>query len=46
MKPNILNPAWKYTRSEQTDIRKLFARVRRELQQAKPPPAIPLRKRS
>jgi hypothetical protein len=32
--------------SGKTDIRKLFARIRREQQQAKPPPAIPLRKRS
>jgi hypothetical protein len=42
----LLDPTFKYVPSGQTDIRKLFARVRRELQQAKPPPAIPLRKRS
>jgi len=29
--PNILNPAWKYTRSEATDIRKTIARERKRL---------------
>lgn len=28
---SILNPTFRYTRSEQTDIRKTFARVRKEL---------------
>jgi hypothetical protein len=43
VKPNILNPAWKYVPAAQTDIRKTFARIKREQQQAKPPPAIPKR---
>jgi hypothetical protein len=42
----LLDPTFKYVPSEQTDIRKTFARIKREQQQAKPPPAIPLRKRS
>jgi hypothetical protein len=42
----LLDPTFKYVPSGKTDIRKLFARIRREQQQAKPPPAIPLRKRS
>jgi len=31
MSANILNPAWKYTRSEATDIRKTIARERKRL---------------
>lgn len=33
----FMDPQWKYTRSESTDISRLFARVKRELaQKAKP----------
>ena len=31
MTPNILNPAWRYKRSEATDIRKTIARERKRL---------------
>lgn len=37
---SILNPAKKYTGSAQTDIRKLFARVRREMAEKKPSPQV------
>lgn len=30
MKPNILNPEWKYTPAIETDIRRTFARIRAE----------------
>jgi hypothetical protein len=30
---NILNPKFKYTRAIETDLRKTFERVRREMQQ-------------
>lgn len=33
---SILDPRFKYTNSAATDIRKLFARVRKELAQQKP----------
>lgn len=31
MTASILNPAWKYVRSESTDISKTFARARKQL---------------
>jgi len=31
MTPNILDPRWKYTRSEATDIRKTIAREKKRL---------------
>jgi hypothetical protein len=30
MKPDILNPKWTYIPSAETDLRKTFARIRRE----------------
>lgn len=35
VKPNILDPNWKYTKAVATDIRKTFARIRREMEQKK-----------
>jgi hypothetical protein len=29
MKPNILNPLWKYTSASETDLKRTFARVRK-----------------
>jgi hypothetical protein len=57
MKPSLLPDAakrarvfdkdWTYTRSEATDIRKLFERVRREIEAAaKPSPNVKQLKRS
>lgn len=37
MKPNILDPRWKYVPSSKTDIRRTFARIRREQSQSSPP---------
>lgn len=34
MKTGLMNPAFKYTRAAETNISKLFARVRRELKEA------------
>jgi hypothetical protein len=43
----LLDPTFKYVPSGQTDIRKTFARVRREqAQQSQPKAVVPLRKRS
>jgi len=42
---SILDPSFKYTNSASTDIRKTFARVRREQQKAKdvpPTKAVPV----
>lgn len=36
----ITDPTFKYTRSTDTDIRKTFARVRKEMRLAEPKPAI------
>ena len=37
---SILDPSFRYTNSLQTDLRKTFARVRRELRSAQHPRAI------
>jgi hypothetical protein len=29
MKPNILNPLWKYTSASETDLKRTFARIRK-----------------
>jgi hypothetical protein len=43
----LLDPTFKYVPSGQTDIRKTFARVRREqAQQSQAKAVVPLRKRS
>jgi hypothetical protein len=38
---SILDPSFRYTKSVDTDIRKTFARIRRELRLQDPPPAEP-----
>lgn len=46
---SILNPAFKYTSAARTDIRKLFARVRKQLQadaQERTAKVEPLKKRA
>lgn len=40
---SILDPSFRYVRSDKTDIRKTFARVRRELAE-KPVNVTPIRK--
>lgn len=53
-KPNILDPKFRYVPAAATDIRKTFARVRREqaaeraaqAQQAKPKPVVHLARRA
>jgi hypothetical protein len=39
MKPDILNPKWRYFNSSSTDLRRTFARVRKEQEALKPKPA-------
>jgi hypothetical protein len=49
---SILDPSFKYVDSSRTDIRKTFARIRREQQQAEaakakaPPVAIPIKRKA
>ena len=38
---SILDPTFRYTPSVQTDIRKTFARIRREAAKAAPAPPVP-----
>jgi hypothetical protein len=38
----LLDPSFKYVPSGQTDLRKTFARIRREQQQQQPKPPIPI----
>lgn len=42
MKRGLLDPTFRYVRAEKTDIRKTFARVRRELAAAPAPRVVPL----
>lgn len=35
--PSILDPSFRYTSSVETDLRKTFARVRREMRKQQPP---------
>jgi hypothetical protein len=44
MKPNILDRRWKYIPSAETDIRKTFARIKREQEKQKSSPVVPIRK--
>jgi hypothetical protein len=46
MKPNILNPAWKYVPAAQTDIRKTIQREKKRLAEQQSKAVVPLRKRS
>lgn len=46
--PSLLDPEFKYVSSNETDIKKTFARIRRELakQPPKPPVVTELKRRS
>jgi hypothetical protein len=39
---SILDPSFRYTKSVETDLRKTFARVRRELRRQQQQPASPI----
>lgn len=46
MPKSILDPNFKYVPSTQTDLRKTFARIRREMKVAQPAPkVVPIRKK-
>lgn len=42
MRKSILDPTFRYRRSHETDIRKTFERVRKELARASPQRALPI----